>query len=192
MATAATQKGRRDALGSDDQYRVLLARVQFPEETAWGPDLPVTPEFKVALCDEIRFEEPDRLRVRCSVTRDEANRLRFMCKVDVTASPTDDGPRGYAWSWWSPLVDSPAALLTELRRALRLRQDRFRAANAPRKHGESEGAADKARGPAHGTFTTALWDLGSADPADGFCRNRRARWTSYTAGSRPLRPRYPR
>jgi hypothetical protein len=192
MATAATQKGRREALGNDERYRHLLAKVQFPEEAAWAPDMPVAPAFKTALCEEIRFEDPDRLRVRCSITRDDANGLRYMCKVDIAASPTESGPHGYAWSWWSPLVENPAGLLTELRRALRLRHTRLRAAYDARKRYESSAAADKTRGPAHGTFSTELWDLGRAEQADGFCRNRRARWTSYAAGSRPLRPRYPR
>jgi hypothetical protein len=194
MATAAVRhKGRREIGDSDAQYRRIQARIQFPEESAWVRDMPVAAAFKNALGDALRFEDADRLRVRCSVARDEANGLRFMCKVDVNADMAQEGPAGHAWSWWSPLAERPEDLVAELRRALRLRQARLRAARPRPVIAATEGgAADKARGPAHGTFSTGLWDLGQNEQGEGFCRNRRGRWTTYAAGSRPLRPRYPR
>jgi hypothetical protein len=191
MASAAVtrQKDRREAVLRDR----LEARIQFPEESTWVRDMPVAQAFKAALCEALREEEPERLRVRCGVSRDESNALRFMCKVDVAGNHAVDGPAGYAWSWWSPLVAKPEELIAELRRALRLRHERLAAATPQHLlHATDSAGADKARGPAHGTWSTELWDLGRSEQADGFCRNRRGRWTSYAAGSRPLRPRYPR
>jgi hypothetical protein len=194
MATASVRhKGRREAGDGDDSYRRLQARIQFPEESAWVRDMPVAAAFKSALGDALRFEDAERLRVRCSVAREEANGLRFLCKVDITADIAQGGPAGYAWSWWSSLVEKPEDLVAELRRALRQRHERLRAASPRRELSTSESrAADKARGPAHGTFSTEPWDLGRSEQGEGFCRNRRGRSTSYAAGSRHLRPRYPR
>src|SRR5207302_7688220 len=142
-----------------------------------------------ALCEALRFEDVDRLRVRCGVARDDSNGLRFMCKVEVAGDRMIEGPAGYAWTWWSPLVERPEDLVVELRRALKQRQQRLEAA---RPQDAADVRADKARGPGHGTWSTELWDLGRHDQGEGFCRNRRGRWTSYASAPRPLRPRSPR
>jgi hypothetical protein len=167
----------------------LSGRIQFPDH-AWVQDTPVASAFHEALCDALLGEDPERLRVRCGVTRDEANALRFMCKVEYAADASADGPAGYAWSWWSPLVETPQQLVAEVRGALRQRRDRL---NGRTRRPRALARADKARGPAHGTWSTEseMWELGRSD-GDGFCRNRRSRWSGQAESARPLRPRHPR
>ena len=167
----------------------VAERIHFPEDSAWVRDTPLANAFKQALCDTLRSEDVERLKVRCGVTRDESNGLKFMCKVDYAACVDGVGPESYAWSWWSPLVETPQELIAELKRALKQRGERLSGA---RRTARPEAKADKARGPAHGTWSTELWDLGRSDQGETFCRNRRSRWPGHSAASRPFRPRYPR
>jgi hypothetical protein len=168
--------------------RQLEERIQFRDD-GWSADSPAARAFRHSLCDALRGEEVERLRVRCGITRSEGNELRFMCKVEIAADSTRTGAAGYAWSWWSPLVESPAELVGELGRALQNRRARL---SPPPAKGRVDALADKSRGLPHGTWSTDLWDLGRGEPSEGFCRNRRARWTSYAESSRPFRPRGPR
>jgi hypothetical protein len=167
----------------------LEQRISFPEGAAWAQGTPMAATFKDALCDALLGEDIERIRVRCGVTRDERESLRFMCKVEYAGNGTGDDLAGHPWSWWSPLAEKPEELVAELRRALRLRRDRI-GAGASRDRRPPR--VDKARGPSHDTWTTAPWDLGRNVRSDNFCRNRRARWTGHAAGAKPFRPRSPR
>lgn len=191
--TATTTKGHAapSRLGSPDGLRRRLkACIQVVDEALWLSSPSAAEAFTDTLCDALRFEDADRLRVRCGVARDNGSGLRLMCKVELAGDRAIDGPVGSAWSWWSPLVESPEDLIIEVRRALRQRHHRL--ATARQGTSIAAGRTDKARGPGHGTWSTELWDLGRSDQSEGFCRNRRARWTSYAAPTRPLRPRSPR
>lgn len=178
---------KRPATASGPERSRLESCIQFAEDAPWFRDIPLATAFKAALCDALRSEDVGRLRVRCSVTRGDGNELRFMCKVDLGGDLQGSGPASYAWSWWSPLADSPDELVSELRRALRTRHDRLVGESAEQRPPRT----DKERGPLHGTWSTAPWDLGHGDTDESFCRNRRGRWTS-EASSPPLRPRHPR
>ena len=187
-AMTSTPKGHRPLTRVEGLKRRIGACIQFPEASPWvrGKSADALAE---ALCETLRSEDVERLRVRCGVARDDNNGLRFMCKVEIAGDRIVDGPAGHAWTWWSPLVERPEELLADLRRALRQRQQRL----APSQAADGRDArADKARGPGHGTWSTELWDLGRREQGDGFCRNRRGRWTGYASAPRPLRPRQPR
>jgi hypothetical protein len=180
----------RDVDGERERLRLLESRIQFPDDTAWAQDMPSASAFRTALCDVLRAEDAQRLYVRCAVARDDENLLKFMCKVEYVGNDEATGPASHAWSWWSPLVARPEELLVELRRALRHRHEQM--TSSRHSTDRTPPKVDKARGPAHGTWSTDLWDLGRGDQDEGFCRNRRSRWPSYAASQRPLRPRYPR
>ena len=165
----------------------LEQRILFPEGSAWAEDTPLASAFKDALCDALLTEDLERIQVRCSVARDEADSLRFMCKVDYAGDGGATGVLAYPWSWWSPLMEKPEELGVELRRALKSRRERMAGELRP----ISEARTDKARGPSHDTWTTAPWDLGRSVQNDSFCRNRRGRWNG-PASAKPFRPRSPR
>lgn len=166
-----------------DARKRLAERIQFADNAAWVKESPLARAFTEALCDTLAQEDVERIRVRCGVARDDASDgLRFMCKVEYAG----DGA-AYPWSWWSPLMERPEELIGELRRALKGRRERTMA----RPLLENVGA-DKARGPAHDTWSTAPWDLGNGIRPDSFCRNRRGRWAGHSAAPKPFRPRSPR
>jgi hypothetical protein len=174
-------------LSADDARARLRDRIQFAESAHWVQQTPMAAAFRDALCDTLVREDVDRIRVRCGVTREDQGDLRFMCKVEYAGGGRDGAT--YPWSWWSPLMEKPEELVQELRRALRARRERL--AGRP-SAGSPTGSADKARGPAHDTWSTMPWDLGHGVRPDSFCRNRRGRWTGHSSSPRPFRPRSPR
>jgi hypothetical protein len=167
----------------------IQTRIQFPQGSAWAEDTPLASAFKEALCEALLTEDIERIRVRCGVARDEANSLRFMCKVEYAGDDANRGLASYPWSWWSPLMEKPEELGAELRRALRSRHEKMTSA---RSRQVPPPRADKARGPSHDTWTTQPWDLGRSVQNDSFCRNRRGRWNGQPAVAKPFRPRSPR
>jgi len=164
-------------------------RIEFPKGSVWAEQTPLASAFKDALCDALLTEDIDRIQVRCGVTRDEGDSLRFMCKVEYSGDRAAGGLGAYPWSWWSPLMEKPEELGAELRRALRGRHEKM---TASRLHDPQPPRTDKARGPSHDTWTTQPWDLGRSVQNDSFCRNRRGRWNGHAAAAKPFRPRSPR
>ena len=180
--TSTPDRPRHTAEMPIDARARLHDQIQFADSAAWMKDTPLARAFTEALCDALVQEDVDRLRVRCSVARDdESDGLRFMCKVEYAGDAA-----GHPWSWWSPLMARPEERTGELRRALKTRRDRLGASRV-REHV----AADK-RVPVHDTWSTSPWDLGHGVRPDSFCRNRRGRWTGHAASPKPFRPRSPR
>jgi len=56
------------------------------------------------------------------VWREGVESLRFVCKVELHATPPFDGQ--LPWSWWSSLVRTPQELASELDKALQARRKR--------------------------------------------------------------------
>jgi hypothetical protein len=189
-STRSVKQGRERA-GSAEHVRSLLEpRIVFSEAGSWATGSPLATAFKDALCSALAAEDVERIRVRCGVTRDDDDGLRFMCKVEYAGDGSASGLAAYPWSWWSPLVAKPEELVGELRRALRTRRERLGTSEAPPTRLPG---ADKARGASHDTWTTAPWDLGRSVKNDSFCRNRRGRFNGHAAAeAKPFRPRSPR
>jgi hypothetical protein len=182
------ESSSREATAEGPQKLGLLSRIQFPEQASWVEGTPGANAFKETVCDVLGAFDNGRLRARCSVMRDDNNVLRFMCKIE-DAGDSNSQPATLPWSWWSSLVERPQELAIELRKALR--QHRERSVTPARPDNRARARADKARGPAHGTWSTEIRDLGRGDQAESFCRNRRSRWPSQPS-PRGLRPRAPR
>jgi hypothetical protein len=68
-------------------------------------------------------EEVGPVEVRFRVCRDEADGLRFICKVE---NPPADGEDGRAqWRWWSPLMKTADDFRSALEEGLRIRRERL-------------------------------------------------------------------
>ena len=68
-------------------------------------------------------EEVGPVAVLFRVCLDEANGLRFICKVE---NPPSDGEEGRAqWRWWSPLMKTAEDFRSALEEGLRVRRERL-------------------------------------------------------------------
>lgn len=70
-----------------------------------------------------------RLEVRFRVCRDEAEGLRFICKVESPA-PADLHQEAAQWRWWSPLMESAQDFRDALFEAIEIRRQRLSAHSA--------------------------------------------------------------
>jgi hypothetical protein len=63
------------------------------------------------------------VEVRFRVCRDEADRFKFICKVE---NPPCDGEDGQVqWRWWSPLLGTAEELREAFEEGLRVRRERL-------------------------------------------------------------------
>jgi hypothetical protein len=65
-----------------------------------------------------------RLEVRFRVCRDEAEGLKFICKVESPA-PADLHQDGSQWRWWSPLMENADDFRAALLEAIEIRRQRM-------------------------------------------------------------------
>ena len=64
------------------------------------------------------------LEVRFRVCRDDAEGMRFICKVEG-APPADPDLQATQWRWWSPLMEKAEDFRAALRDGLALRRSRM-------------------------------------------------------------------
>ena len=65
-----------------------------------------------------------RVEVRFRVCRDEAEGLKFICKVEGPA-PADLHQEAAQWRWWSPLMESAQDFRDALMDAIEIRRQRL-------------------------------------------------------------------
>jgi len=112
---AREREGRRDRID-------IVANPLGSEDPALGRAL------EAAVRRLLRGDEVGPVEVRFRVCRDEADGLRFICKVE---NPPSDGEDGRAqWRWWSPLMKTAEDFRSALEEGLRVRRERL--ANQPR------------------------------------------------------------
>ena len=68
----------------------------------------------------LALEDMAGIEVRFRLCRDEADDVKYICKVDY---PGDVERKG-AWRWWSPLLSTPGELRSALEEGLELRRRR--------------------------------------------------------------------
>jgi hypothetical protein len=68
--------------------------------------------------DLLAREDMGRVEVRFRLCKDEADDVRFICKIDY---PGDVEQKG-GWRWWSPLLSTPGELRLALEEGLELRR----------------------------------------------------------------------
>jgi hypothetical protein len=102
--------------------KLVWSRIQFGENPIRVHDEALGQGFEDAVWELLRHEEMRPLHVRFGVWREGVESLRFVCKVELHATPPFDGQ--LPWSWWSSLVRTPQELAAELERALQARRKR--------------------------------------------------------------------
>jgi hypothetical protein len=71
----------------------------------------------------LRGEDVGPVEVRFRVCRDEADGLRFICKVENP--PSDGEDQRVQWRWWSPLMRTAEDFRVALEEGLRVRRERL-------------------------------------------------------------------
>ena len=102
--------------------KLVWSRIQFGENPIRVHDEALGQGFEDAAWELLRHEEMRPLQVRFGVWREGVESLRFVCKVELHATPPFDGQ--LPWSWWSSLVRTPQELAGELEKALQARRKR--------------------------------------------------------------------
>jgi hypothetical protein len=72
---------------------------------------------------QLRHEDVGPVEVRFRVCRDDADGLRFICKVENPPSDGEDGR--LQWRWWSPLMETAEEFRSALEEGLRIRRARL-------------------------------------------------------------------
>ena len=130
MALATENTGRsRGRLAALPAPGHFASRVEIVENPLVGEDPTLGAEVEAHVHRALRDEDLGPVQVRFRVCREEAEGLRFICKVENP--PRVDGDGGAPpWRWWSPLLETPAQFRESLEEGLKIRRQRL--ALAPR------------------------------------------------------------
>ena len=131
MALATENTGRsRTRLAALPAPGHFASRVEIVENPILGQDPTLGAEVEAQVRRALLHEDLGPVQVRFRVCREEAEGLRFICKVENP--PRVDGDGGAPpWRWWSPLLETPAQFRESLEEGLKVRRHRLAlAANA--------------------------------------------------------------
>jgi hypothetical protein len=123
MATQNTvrSRARLEALPAPEH---LVSRVEIVENPIAGQDPALGAEVEEQVRQALRDEDLGTVHVRFRVCQEEAEGLRFICKVENP--PRVDGEGGAPpWRWWSPLLETSAQLRESLEEGLKIRRHRL-------------------------------------------------------------------
>jgi hypothetical protein len=130
MAVAA-QNLRRARLVALPASGHQASRVEIMENPIVAQDPRLGAEVEAQVRHALRDEDLGPVQVRFRVCREEAEGLRFICKVENP--PRVDGDGGAPpWRWWSPLLETPAQFRESLEEGLKVRRHRLALATSAR------------------------------------------------------------
>jgi hypothetical protein len=132
MATVTQNAGRsRARLAALPVSGSQASRVEIVENPIAGQDPALAAEVEAQVRHALREEDLGPVQVRFRVCREEAEGLRFICKVENP--PRVDGDGGAPpWRWWSPLLETPAQFRESLEEGLKIRRQRLALAPSAR------------------------------------------------------------
>lgn len=132
MALATENTGRsRGRLAALPAPGHFASRVEIVENPLVGEDPTLGAEVEAQVRRALRDEDLGPVQVRFRVCREEAEGLRFICKVENP--PRVDGDGGAPpWRWWSPLLETPAQFRESLEEGLKIRRQRLALAPSAR------------------------------------------------------------
>lgn len=122
--------------------QLLWESIQFGDNPIWSHDARLGQAFEQAVWTVLRDQQKEPVHVRFNVWQDEPDGLRFVCKVEAVGGAGSD-MRQPPWRWWSPLVQTPDELGSELEQAMARRQRRE---TAPASFGGFKPTPDPGRG----------------------------------------------
>ena len=125
MALATENTGRsRTRLAALPVPGHCESRVEIVENPLLGQDPALGAEVEEQVRGALLDEDLGMVQVRFRVCREEAEGLRFICKVENP--PRVDGDGGAPpWRWWSPLLETSAQLRESLEEGLKIRRQRL-------------------------------------------------------------------
>jgi len=100
------------------------SRVEIVENPIFGQNPRLAAEVEEAVHGALRDEELGAVQVRFRVCQDEADGLRFICKVENPPRVDGDGDTP-PWRWWSPLLETAQDFRESLEEGLRIRRHRL-------------------------------------------------------------------
>ena len=102
----------------------LASRVEIVENSIVGQDPALGAEVEEQARHALRDADLGTVQVRFRVCQEEAEGLRFICKVENP--PRVDGDGGAPpWRWWSPLLETSAQFRESLEEGLKIRRHRL-------------------------------------------------------------------
>jgi hypothetical protein len=98
--------------------------VEILENPILGQNPSLGAEVEEQVQEALREEDLGAVQVRFRVCQDEADGLRFICKVE-NPPRVDDGDGTPPWRWWSPLLETPEQFRESLEEGLKVRRSRL-------------------------------------------------------------------
>jgi len=120
----ATQNLRRARLAALPASGHQPSRVEIVENPIVAQDPTLGAEVEAHVQHALRDEDLGPVQVRFRVCQEEAEGLRFICKVE-NPPRVDDNGSAPPWRWWSPLLETPAQLRESLEEGLQVRRHRL-------------------------------------------------------------------
>jgi hypothetical protein len=120
----ATQNLRRVRLTALPASGHQPSRVEIVENPIVAQDPTLGAEVEAHVQHALRDEDLGPVQVRFRVCREEAEGLRFICKVENPPRVDGDGSAP-PWRWWSPLLETPTQFRESLEEGLKVRRHRL-------------------------------------------------------------------
>lgn len=100
------------------------SRIEIVENPIGGQDPQLGAEVEDEVHRALRDEDLGAVQVRFRICRDEAEGLKFICKVENPPRVDGDGAAP-PWRWWSPLLETAQEFRESLEEGLRFRRLRL-------------------------------------------------------------------
>src|SRR5690349_5812614 len=114
-------RARLEALPAPEHH---ASRIEIVENPLAGQDPALGAEVEEQVRQALRDQDLGTVKVRFRVCAEEAEGLRFICKVENP--PRVDGEGGAPpWRWWSPLLETSAQFRESLEEGLKVRRQRL-------------------------------------------------------------------
>jgi len=120
----ATPNLRRARLAALPASGHQASRVEIVENPIVAQDPALGAEVEAQVRHVLRDEDLGPVQVRFRVCREEAEGLRFICKVENPPRVDGDG-NAPPWRWWSPLLETPTQFRESLEEGLQVRRHRL-------------------------------------------------------------------
>ena len=129
MALATQDTGRsRARLAALPAPGHLSTRIEIVENPIAGHDSRLGAEVEEVVQGALHDENLGLVQVRFRVCQDEADGLRFICKVE-NPPRVDGDSTAPPWRWWSPLLETAEGFRESLEEGLTIRRQRLVAAS---------------------------------------------------------------
>jgi len=125
MAAVTRDTGRsRTGLAALPGAAHPASRIEIVENPLAAQNPQLAAEVEDEVHRALRDEDLGSVQVRFRVCRDEADGLKFICKVENPPRVDGDGAAP-PWRWWSPLLETAQDFRESLEEGLKVRRHRL-------------------------------------------------------------------